>query len=368
MPDPRGSLKRYLEDAFLAGLYRAVRGAGSLRSISVDLTHVCNIRCDGCYFFSEGMDTHRPADDAAFDAFVTRELARGTNFVTVVGGEPSLALDRLKALHDHFSINVATNGIRRIPVDGFENLPIGISVWGNPATDTALRGGGKVRAFERALDNYAGDPRAFWYYTVAPGHADQVDGVVARCVKNGNRVLFNFYGDIDGRGGALDSRRGFGEVRAAIDDAIERWPEHVLMTSSLARVVSTGRLFDETWGHAVCTSVTADHPVNAGRVANGKPVNPHFRAVNADFTTTRRCCTGVDRSCDTCFDTWEHYSWVMLNLRKHLVSEQSFTDWLTTSYLFYFINRLVDVEEGARWLPEIHRRTRRNSPQPAATW
>lgn len=350
-----GRLRGYLDDPFLDGLYRAIRAAGPIRSISVDLTNACNIRCNGCYFFSEGMDTHR-SDAAAFDAFVEREQARGTNFVTVVGGEPSLALDRLRVLHDRFRINVATNGIRRIPKDGFARLPIGVSVWGDAATDRELRGGGRVDVFDRALANYRNDERAFFYYTVAPGHADQVERVVERCVDNGNRVLFNFYSDLARVGGAFDATGGFGAVRDAIERAIERWPGRIWTTAYLAHVVTTGELDGRRWGHATCTSVTADHPVNRERIANGNPFNPHFRAYNADFSTTRRCCTGVDRDCDTCFDTWEHFSWITLNLRAHLASRAAFTNWLTTTWLFYRINHLVDGDDTT--LAEIHRRTR----------
>ncbi|MDZ7362640.1 MAG: hypothetical protein ONB46_18230, partial [candidate division KSB1 bacterium] len=38
-------------------------------------------------------------------------------------------------------------------------------------------------------------------------------------------------------------------------------------------------------------------------------------------------------------------------------SQQEFTNWLTTMYLFYLINRIVDFDEGIKLLPEIHRRT-----------
>ena len=349
----------WLRDPFLGRLYGAIRAAGPIRSIAVDLTVACNLRCVGCYFFAEGMDqqasSEKPAD---VDAFIARERARGTNFVTIVGGEPSLVLDRLKALYDAFRLSVATNGLRRIPRAGFEDLPIGVSVWGADATDRELRGRGRQDVFARALRNYRDDPRAFWYYTVAPGHAREVESVVERCVANGNRVLFNFYGDLEARGGELDHRRGFAQVRDAIDRMIERFPDHILMTSRLAEVVSTGTLFGERWGHASCTSLTPDRPANRERVRSGKPYNPHFRAYNADLETTRRCCTGIDRDCSSCFDTWQHFSWVMLNLKKHLGSKQDFTEWLTTMYLFYFINRLVDVDEGARLLPEIQRRTR----------
>ena len=345
----------WLVDPFLRRLWSAIRGAGPIRSISVDLTHVCNIRCQGCYFFAEGMDRSRQGD---IDGFISQERSRGTNFVTVVGGEPSLVLDRLKKLYDTFKLSVATNGLRQIPREGFEELPIGVSVWGNHDTDRELRGSGREDVWSQALDNYRDDPRAFFYYTVAPGHAHEVEGVVSRCVANGNRVLFNFYGDLEERGGGLDHTQGFADVRRAIDGMIDRYPEEILMTSRLAEIVSTGRLFDETWGHEACTSISPDNPVNRGRIRNGKPYSRHFRAYNADLLTTRRCCTGVDRDCGSCFDTWQHFSWVMLNLRKHLGSERDFTEWLTTMYLFYFINRLVDVGEGAGLLPEIHQRTR----------
>ena len=41
---------------------------------------------------------------------------------------------------------------------------------------------------------------------------------------------------------------------------------------------------------------------------------------------------------------------------KHLGSKQEFTNWLTSMYLFYLINRLVDYEDGVQNLPEIHQR------------
>ena len=137
---------------------------------------------------------------------------------------------------------------------------------------------------------------------------------------------------------------------------IERYPNRILMTSYFSKVVSTGRLYDEQWGYEVCTSITPDNEINKERITNGKPYNPHFRAYNADFQTTRRCCTGIDRNCDTCYDTWEHFSWVMLNMKKHLGSKQEFTNWLTTMYLFYVINRIVDFDGGIKLLPEIHNR------------
>ena len=353
-------LKTYLLDPFLNTLYSEIRQAGAIRSISVDLTHQCNLRCIGCYYFSESMDQHpAPEDEAAFDAFIEREKRRGTNFVTVVGGEPTLVLGRLKKIYDNFWMNVATNGLIRIPYDGFENMPIGIAVWGDHDTDRWLRGGNRVDVFERALKNYKDDPRAFWYYTVAPGMAHEIETVVDQCIDNGNYVLFNYYCDITGQGGVLDPAYGFAEVQDTINRMIDKYPDRILTTSYLSYVITTGRLYDQQWGYEVCTSISSDNPVNAARIANGHLYNPHFRAYNADLETTRRCCTGVDRDCSVCYDTWEHFSWIMLNMKKHLRSRQEFTNWLTTMYLFYFINRILDFDTGIERLPEIHRRVGR---------
>jgi MoaA/NifB/PqqE/SkfB family radical SAM enzyme len=352
-----GRLKMYLQDPFLQRLYQEIRRAGPVKPISLDITHLCNIRCEGCYFFAENMDQHQaPREEAAFDQFVAREKARGTNYVTVIGGEPSLILKRLKKLYDHFRIALATNGIRKIPYEGFENLPIAVSVWGDHETDKRLRGGGRRNIFAKALQNYKHDPRAFWYYTTTPGNAHEIESVVEQCVANGNRVFFNFYGDIAAKGGDLDHRKGFAQVRREINRMIDRHPERILLSSYMSEVISTGTLYDEAWGYDVCSSVSVDHEGNQARLQNGNPYNPHFRAYNPDLESTRRCCVGDERDCATCFDVWAHMSWIMLGMKRHLGSKQEFTNWLTTMYLFYFINRLVDPEAGIEVLPEIHRR------------
>lgn len=350
-------LKEYLQDPFLNRLYTDIRQAGSLKSISVDITHVCNIRCEGCYFFAEDMDKNKaPKDEAEFDAFIEQEKARGTNFITVVGGEPSLMLNRLKKLHDNFWILVVTNGIRRIPYQGFETMPITVSVWGDHQTDTRLRGGGKLDVFARGLKNYRDDPRARWYYTTTPGNAHEIESVVTQCVENGNYVWFNFYGDLKDRGGALDHNQGFGKVRREIDKMIERYPDKILLTSYVSQVVSTGSLMGESWSYDVCSSISSDNPINAKRIQNGHPFNPHFRAYNPDLKSTRRCCVGEARDCTTCFDVWAHFSWIMLGMKRHMETKQDFTNWLTTMYIFYLINHIIDFDESVKLLPELHQR------------
>jgi len=348
------TLKEYLSDPLLSSLYQEIREAGPVRSISVDITKECNLRCKGCYYFEEEMDQVGESGENDFDTFIASEKIRGTNFVTVVGGEPAMALPRLKKLYENFKVNVATNGLIRIPHDGFENMPLGIAVWGDHETDSYLRGNGKRDLFDKALRNYKNDQRAFFYYTVAPGHSAQIKGVVEECIQNGNKVLFNYYSDITERGGDLDFHGGFEEVRNSIDEMIDLYPDHIYTTSYFNKVATLGDLLGEKWGYNVCTNLSVNLEQNAGRLRNGKPYNTHFRAYNADFKTTRRCCTGINRDCDSCFDTWEHFSWIMVNMRKHLGSYTDFTNWLTSMYLFYLINKFVEPQNPDKRLRELH--------------
>ena len=346
------TLSTYLSDPFLSELYSQIRQVGSLRSISLDLTHDCNLRCSGCYYFEEGMDRfiNKNSDsDKAFVDLVNNEKSRGTNFVTVVGGEPSLRLDRLKIIYDNFKMNIATNGLKRIPYKGFENMPIGVSVWGDHQTDSELRNNGKRDLFQIALDNYRNDTRAFFYYTVAHNKYDEIESVVKQCIDNGNKVLFNYFSDL-----SKDERQDFKKVRLEIDRMIDHYPNHILTTSYFNKITTTGKLFEQKWGYEVCTNISTNYKKNETRIKNGNPYNSHFRSFNADFKTTRRCCTGIDRNCNSCFDAWEHFSWIMINMKKHLGSKQEFSYWLTTMYMFYYINGLFEKNTDKNIILKIH--------------
>lgn len=353
----KGQIARYLEDPLLRRLYDDIRSVGPIRPIQVDLTHACNLRCTGCYFFEEKLDRHRaPKDEAVFDAFLEQEKARGTNFVTVLGGEPSLMPERLRKIYQAFWMVVVTNGVRKIPYRGFEEMPLVVSVWGDHDTDRELRGRGKLDVFAKGLENYRDDPRAIWYYTTTPGNVHEIESVVEQIVANGNYVGFNFYGDIAQQGGGLDQRLGFQKVRREIDRMIERHPEKILLTSYINRVITTGRLLGDRWGFEVCCTLSNDIAKNRQRFDNGKPYLPHYRAYNPDLETTRACCRSDSWDCENCFDTWAHLSWIMTNVEKHLGSREDFAHWLTSTYIFHLTGRTLDFDDRIRLLPEIHAR------------
>ncbi len=66
--------------------------------------------------------------------------------------------------------------------------------------------------------------------------------------------------------------------------------------------------------------------------------------------------TSVRKDCRSCFDTWAHQSWIMLNLPKHLGSKHDFTCWLSSVYCYYLTNNALSLSTGRKRLPELHRR------------
>ena len=350
----RQRVLEYASDPLIGEMWAALRKAPPMRSISVDVTHRCNLRCTGCYFFAEKMDRFREADGDRLQTFIEEQKRRGITFATVIGGEPALVPDRLRALAEHFNLMIVTNGLRAIPREGLENVAIAVSVWGDKENDRELRGYGRIDIFQRALRNFENDPRVIWYITLPSEPRPETEEVVDECVRNGNLVGFNFYGDLTSLGGIHDHGHGFAGAREFVLRMIERHPGHVAFNRYLNTVISKGELKGERWGYEVCGSISVDDPVNAERLRNGNSYNPHFNAYMPDLASTRRCCVGEDRDCSTCYDVWSHVSWVAMNMERHLDTREDFFHWLSTMYIFYAACRLVDAARFRELLPRIH--------------
>lgn len=368
----RARIREYLEDPLVARLHDEAMGAGSFVPITLDLTHVCQLRCDGCYFFSESLDSSKaPRDESVFQGFVERERERGTNFITVIGGEPSLRLDRLKVLHDNFRCVTVTNGLRKIPVEGFEGMAIAVSVWGDHEIDKQLRGAGKVDVFARALEHYAGDSRATFYFTVSNANADGIESAIDEIVANGNIVAFSFYEDWSGHGGDFDQTRGYARALREVYRAIDRHPDRILTTAYVANVAGGRRLLDLTWGHDTCPVISSGYSPrhdewhgsdawrqrNHDRLFNGQPYYPNHRAVMPDLKSVRRCSVGEDSDCSKCHNAYARYMWVMLNRNRHAGSRQDFVNWVTTAWTFCLGAGALDWDSAVELLPAVHELT-----------
>ena len=66
-----------------------------------------------------------------WEAFVEKEQARGVNLAILIGGEPTLHLDRVEAFYRRLPTYCATNGLIKVPRERFPDLMVGISLWGD---------------------------------------------------------------------------------------------------------------------------------------------------------------------------------------------------------------------------------------------
>jgi hypothetical protein len=369
----KARIASYLEEPLLRQLHDEAMGAGSFVPITLDLTHVCQLRCDGCYFFEEGLDSSKaPRDEDVFLEFVRGERERGTNFITVIGGEPSLQLERLKVLHDNFRCATVTNGLRRIPFEGFEEMGVAISVWGDHDIDRELRGAGKIDVFARALRHYRDDPRATFYFTVSNANAGGIGSAVDEIVANGNTVAFSFYEDWSGRGGDYDQTKGYARAMTEIFKAIDKHPNKVLTTAYMARVASGRQMAGLTWGHETCPVISSGYNPeidewhgseawkqrNSERLRNGQPYYPNHRAVMPDLKSVRRCSVGEESDCSKCQNAYARFMWVMLNRNRHTRTRQDFVNWVTSAWSFCFGTGTIDRQRGIELMPAVHELTR----------
>ena len=323
-------------------LDRWVRVAGLMRRIRISeykVTNACNLRCKGCWFFEYELDkkTRDANDPGSLDAFLRRERARGVNTALVIGGEPSLFPERIAAFVEHMDhVTIGTNGLKRLPVAGFERVAVGIALFGGARLDDelrAIRPGGKRFAglFETSLQNYRDDPRAFYLYAVTEDGADQIEETVKRIEDNGNRLNFGFYSKYGDRD-PLRIENGERLLHEALR-VKDRYPETVLSHPYYIETMVTGRSHWAEFGYDVCTTISVDHPAHAGRLANGNPVLPGFKAWAPDLETTNFCCTSGH--CDGCRDTHAVFSWLLANVSRFRHSRELLEAWIGIAESFW---------------------------------
>ena len=89
-------------------------------------------------------------DLGEWEAFVDREMARGVNLAILIGGEPTLCLDRVEAFYKRLPTFCATNGLIKVPRDRFPDMMVGISLWGDEADETRAAGQGYLFHLQQA--------------------------------------------------------------------------------------------------------------------------------------------------------------------------------------------------------------------------
>ena len=301
----------------------------NMRSSIYDVTNRCNLRCKGCFFFSSDEHTAAPeeTDIARWEAFVEKEQARGVNLAILIGGEPTLYLDRVEAFHRRLPTYCATNGLIKIPRERFPDMMVGISLWGDEEDEKLLRG---KDTFSVSSRNYAGDPYTYYLYTITPRQLGRTERVIKRIDDAGLKVHMQLLSNDEGVEGFSWSPSQLADIRAEMDAMLDKYPRTVISCRYYHEIITTGRMLGRPFGWNECPSVT--EPLD-NRSPRPKRLIRFIRWA-ADLQTMHRCCTSATRDCRTCKDGAAHMSWVMVNKRDHLRSTKDLQNWIEVYEMF----------------------------------
>jgi MoaA/NifB/PqqE/SkfB family radical SAM enzyme len=301
----------------------------NIRSSIYDVTNRCNLRCKGCFFFSSG--EHEAAreemDLEKWEAFIDREKARGVNLAILIGGEPTLCLDRVEAFYKRLPTFCATNGLIKVPRDRFPDMMVGISLWGDEADEKLLRG---KDTFSVSSKNYEGDPYTYYLYTITPKQIGKTEKIVRKIRDVGVKVHMQLLSNDEGVDGFHWGPQDLQAVREEMDLMLDKYPDTVISSKYYHKIITSGEMLGRKFGWIECPSVT--QPLDKRKPQPKRLIE--FIRWASDLNTMHRCCTSETRDCSTCKDGAAHMSWVMVNKRAHMRSSQDLQNWIEVYEMF----------------------------------
>jgi MoaA/NifB/PqqE/SkfB family radical SAM enzyme len=327
------TVRSLLDDAWYARYERICNL--NIRSSIYDVTNACNLRCKGCFFFSSDEHlTSEAREVREWEKFVDAETERGVNLAILIGGEPSLHLDRVEAFFKRLPTFCATNGIVKVPRDRFPGMMVGISLWGDTETEKSLRG---KDVFALSSKNYAGDPDVYYLYTITSQQIGHVEKMVRRIRDIGVKVHFQLLSNDEDADGYSWHREELEDLRNEMDDLLDRYPDTIISSRYYHRVLTSGMMLGRRFGWSECPSVSETHDTREPQPRR----LIRFRRWSADLRTTHRCCTSATRDCGTCKDGAAHMSWIMVNKREHIRTTQDLQNWIEVYEMFAKLYRFI---------------------------
>ncbi len=308
----------------------------NIRSSIYDVTDRCNLRCKGCFFFSSG--EHERAseekDVGKWHAFVEQEMKRGVNLAILIGGEPTLCMDRIEAFYKRLPTFCATNGQIKVPRDRFPDMMVGISLWGDAEDEKILRG---KDTFAVSSANYEGDPHAYYLYTITPRQLGKTEKIIKKIQDVGLKVHMQLLSNDEGVDGFSWQPQELVDVRAEMDAMLDAYPDTVVSCKYYHKVITTGEMLGRTFGWMECPSVTITRD---NRDPQPKRLTNFIRWAS-DLKTQHRCCTSETRDCSTCKDGAAHMSWVMVNKRAHIRTPKDLQNWIEVYEMFAKLHQFI---------------------------
>jgi len=301
----------------------------NIRSSIYDVTNRCNLRCKGCFFFSSGEDKAavEEMDVKKWERFIGREKERGVNLAILIGGEPTLCLDRMEVFYKQLPTFCATNGIIKVPRNRFPDMMVGISLWGDEEDEKLLRG---KDTFAISSKNYEGDPYTYYLYTITPKQLGKTERIIKKIRDVGLKVHMQLLSNDEGVDGFFWKPEELKDLRSEMDDMLDKYLDAVISSKYYHEIITTGKMLGRKFGWMECPSVSL--PLDKRKPGPKRLIE--FIRWASDLKTMHRCCTSETRNCSTCKDGAAHMSWVMVNKRAHIRTPKDLQNWIEVYEMF----------------------------------
>ncbi len=310
--------KDLLADVETNRRWEKVRRYFFLRESTYDMTHRCNIRCDGCYYYEGDKQFAREnRDPEQWQQLMRAEKKRGITYVVLAGAEPSLVPDLCKVCYGEIPLGaIASNGLQKIPnAIGYK---IHISVWGSDETSAEIRH--RDGMLQQQIANYRGDGRAVFVYTFTRNNIEDAGPVLDILSGEGCKVTFNMFSSPVGYEGPLrHTKASLTQVRETMISLLSQYPETVLF--------SPYNIVAHTHPLALHDLYACPYPRMNPSKAQG--LGRSFRQYRTDLTWNRAaaCCV-PDTDCCDCRHYAAGSAIVTAKLFRHATDPDTFRAWL----------------------------------------
>ena len=298
--------------------WEKVRRFFFLRESTYDMSNRCNIRCEGCYYFTgEKQFADENSDKKSWRKLLESEKKRGITFVVLAGAEPSLVPELCQVCYEVIPLGtIASNGLKPVPKE--IDYQIHISVWGNDQTSHTIRKAPDMLV--RQMANYKDDSRAVFVYTFTPVNIDEARQVTRMLADNGQKITFNMFSSPVGYKGHLrHSSKTLEKTRLVMSELLSEYPQTVLF-SSYNIVAHTNELGLHDLFSCSYPRMNPSTDIGLGR---------SFRQYRTDLQWDRdaACCV-PDTDCDDCRHYAAGSAIVTARMYRHAIDPVTFSAWL----------------------------------------
>ena len=307
-----------IADPVIGARWEKVRRYFFLRESTYDMSNRCNIRCEGCYYFTGDKQFAEENRDAqAWRQLLEAEKARGITFVVLAGAEPSLVPELCAACHEVIPLGaIASNGLKKIPPA--IAYRIHISVWGNDQTSLTIRKAPDM--LYRQIENYRDDARAVFVYTFTPINIDEAREVTELLARHGLKITFNMFSAPVGYSGPLrHNAETLARTEQVMTALLAEFPETVLFSHYNIMAHTRRQGLHELFS---CSYPRMNPSTDIG-------LGRSFRQyrTNLQWDRDAACCV-PDTDCDDCRHYAAGSAVVTARMYRHATDPLTFSAWL----------------------------------------